>query len=523
MSSNKTLTRSREDNSLPEDNNLEHLCRLNITEPTDEARKTGIICTTGPASRSVEMLSELIANGMNIARLDFSHASHEYHAETIRNIRQAIREAKNSPVVAIAIDTKGPEIRTGRLLGGANAQFMLKKDEKICLTTNAAFANYGSAEKLYVDFERLPKFLTVGQKIYLDYGMILLIVDEILDEEIICTVKNGGLLGNKKRVNLPGIRVDLPFVTEKDKTDLQFAIEQDVDVISASLVRTPQDVQDIRDALGEKGKHIRIVAKIEKQQGVENADEIIAAADGIMVARGDLGIEIPIQKVFLVQQMFIAKCNRAGKSVTCATQMLESMISKPRPTRAEGSDVANAVLDGADCLMLSGETATGAYPVESLQIMHDICKEAEKAFFQSKFVEDIRKNTPKPTNYAHTIAYAATLSAMYSRASAIVLLTASGVTAALCARYKPPAPIIAVIRDERLARQLHLYRGLFPVVYDQSECDTEWTVDVDKQIEAGIAFGKERSFINSGDFVVVISGWREGDDNTNTVMIQRTK
>jgi len=271
--------------------------------------------------------------------------------------------------------------------------------------------------------------------------------------------------------------------------------------------------------LGTEGKHILVIAKIENQEGMDKADEIIAASDGVMVARGDLGIEIPAEKVFLAQKMLIAKCNIAGKSVICATQMLESMVSKPRPTRAEGSDVANAVLDGADCVMLSGETAKGEYPVQALQIMHYICKEAETAFFHSKYFEEVIKLTSRPTDPSNTIAIAATSAAVSVCASAIILLTTSGRSAQLCSRYKPPIPIIAVTRYEQVARQLHLYRGVFPLFFKKAERHPDWAIDVDDRINYGIDVGKNRGFIHKGDFIVIITGWRTGAGFTNTLRL----
>jgi len=499
--------------------NLEHLSALKISEPPAFVRKTGIICTIGPSCRTVDMLQTMIENGMNIARMNFSHGDHEYHSQTIANVREACNRFQPPRQIAIALDTKGPEIRTGLLIGGNKAEVLLEKGKSIRLTTDPSFEQSCTAETLYVDYKNITKVLSVCSRIFIDDGLISVVVDEIDGDALVCTVENGGMLGSRKGVNLPGTPVDLPAVSEKDKKDLMFGVQQDVDMIFASFIRNAAGVEEIRAVLGEAGKNIRIISKIENHEGVNNAGEIIDASDGIMVARGDLGIEIPAEKVFLAQKMLIAKCNLAGKPVICATQMLESMVNKPRPTRAEGSDVANAVLDGADCVMLSGETAKGEYPIESLKIMHYICKEAEAAFFHTMFFDELVKLTPKPTDSTKTIALAAVSAAISSRASAIVLLTTTGRSAQLCSRYKPPVPIIAVTRDAQCARQLHLFRGVFPLFFDKMDRNPDWPTDIDERINYGIKVGKDRGFIHTGDFVIMIVGWRQGAGSTNTLRL----
>jgi len=511
--------RARESNT-----NIEYVSNLNMYSTANKMRLSGIVCTIGPVSRSPEVLLELIENGMNVARMNFSHGSHEYHGETINNVRIANKMYKEKhgvdPSVAIALDTKGPEIRTGLLEGDdGRKEITLKRGESIKITTDDEFKEKCSADVLWVDYKNISKVISPGKRLFIDDGLISVVCKEIAENHFIGVIENDGNLGSRKGCNLPGTDTDLPAVSEKDKSDLLFGVEQGVDMIFASFIRNADGVKQIKEILGEKGRKILIISKIENQQGIKNLTEIIKEGEGCMVARGDMGIEIPTEKVFIAQKQMIAECNRFGKPVICATQMLESMVKKPRPTRAEASDVANAVLDGADCVMLSGETAKGDYPVICVKTMAKISKEAEACIWNERMFEDMMRTDTGACDNTTTTAISGVMASYKSKASAIIVLTTSGATSHLVSKYKPHCPILTVTRFEQVARQLQLYRGCIPLLYEKARPEGAWMDDVDARVQYAIDFGKKSKFISTGDNVVVITGWRQGSGSSNTVRI----
>merc|ERR1711983_739895 len=505
---------------------IDYLSGLDILSKAARVRLSGIVCTIGPASKEVDFLVQMIDTGMNIARMNFSHGSYEYHGSTIANCRAAAtkyaEERGYHPSLAIALDTKGPEIRTGLLEGDdGRLELALEKGAMIKITTDDAFKEKCTKDMLWVDYKNITKVMVPGARLFIDDGLISVVAKEIGPDFVLGEIENGGGLGSRKGCNLPGTDCDLPAVSEKDKNDLLFGVEQGVDMIFASFIRDAQGVKDIRAILGDKGKNILIISKIENLQGVNNIDEIIAESDGIMVARGDMGIEIPPEKVFIAQKQMIAKCNKAGKPIICATQMLESMVKKPRCTRAEGTDVANAVLDGADCVMLSGETAKGDYPLHCIQTQSALSREAEACLWNQRFFEELMRSDQAlagAMDATKTTSVSAVQASYISQAAAIVAITTSGRTAKICAKFRPQCPIIAVTRFPQVARQMQLHRGILPLFYKEDRLEG-WTNDVEERIQFGVDFGKRNGFIKSGNLIVCITGWRKGAGSSNTIRI----
>ncbi|EWG10509.1 pyruvate kinase [Cytobacillus firmus] len=467
-------------------------------------RKTKIVCTIGPASESVEKLTQLIEAGMNVARLNFSHGDFQEHGQRIQNIREA--SAKTGKTVAILLDTKGPEIRTNNMVDGA---IELRAGENIIISMNEV---EGTAEKFSVTYAGLIEDVHTGSKILLDDGLIGLEVTKIdkANSEIHTKILNSGTLKNKKGVNVPGVSVNLPGITEKDAQDIIFGIEQGVDFIAASFVRRASDVLEIRQLLEEhNASYINIIPKIENQEGVDNIEEILEISDGLMVARGDLGVEIPAEEVPLVQKKLIKKCNAQGKPVITATQMLDSMQRNPRPTRAEASDVANAIFDGTDAIMLSGETAAGSYPVEAVQTMHNIASRAESALDHKEILSNRSKDNEH--NITDAIGESVAHTALNLDVNAIITPTESGHTARMISKYRPKAPIVAVTSNDYVSRRLSLTWGVYPQIGQKaSTTDDMLDIAVEESLNSGI--------VASGDLVVITAGVPVGEAGTTNLM-----
>lgn len=454
-------------------------------------KKTKIVCTIGPSSENSEVLEQLILNGMNVARLNFSHGSHEEHLEKIKTIRR-LRRKLNKPI-AIMLDTKGPEIRTGNY---NVKEIYLKPDDIFTLTTRDVM---GTQDIVSVSHAGLPQDVSVGSEIYIDDGLVQLKVIDIKDgTDVVCRVQNNGVLSNHKGVNLPGSKTNLPALTPKDIDDIKFGIENGIDLIAASFVRKKEDVYDLRKVLEDHGgEAIKIISKIESQEGVDNIEEIIEASDGIMVARGDLGIEIKTELIPGVQKDIIRRCNAAAKPVITATQMLDSMIRNPRPTRAETTDVANAIIDGTDCVMLSGETAGGKYPVQAVKTMRDICVTTE---LSDDFIEKVYNNKViTRRNTTNSIARSTCQIARELDAKAIISCTSSGNTSRVISKFRPRTTIVAATTTESVARQLSIVWGVYPLVIKEAH-------ETDELIERAIVGGLSEGYLEEGDLTVVTAG-----------------
>jgi len=465
-------------------------------------RKTKIVCTLGPATNDKETIKKVVNAGMNVARMNFSHGDHEEHKQRIDLVKDVEKETGKN--VGLMLDTKGPEIRTGEMKGD---KIQLEADTELVISKADV---EGTTEKISVSYKELAQDMEIGNKILIDDGLIELEVTEIDGDDLVTRVVNGGEIGSRKGVNLPGVKVSLPALTEKDISDIRFGVTQGIHFIAASFVRKANDVIEIRKILEESGdEDVFIIAKIENQEGVENLDSILEVADGIMVARGDLGVEIPAEKVPIVQKIMIKKCNEASKPVITATQMLDSMIRNPRPTRAEASDVANAIYDGTDATMLSGESAAGKYPVESVKTMAQIAQEVENSeSYKDKFAGKYEFAADSVTS---AISLATCQTSEELGAEAIITSTGSGLTARTVSKYRPQTPIIAVTPNKRVLHQLAMTWGVSPLLAARS-------TTTDEMMDNAISTAVDHNLIKEGDLVTITAGTPVGISGTTNLI-----
>ena len=470
-------------------------------------RKTKIICTIGPSCQDEETIEKLIKAGMNVARLNFSHGDHKGHEETFRKISK-IRNRLDMPV-AILLDTKGPEIRLRDFKGG---KAVLKTGQEFTLTTEDVL---GDEHRATISFPGLVNDVKPGDGILMDDGLIGMKVKKAEGTEIVCEVLNGGAISNKKGINVPNVDVSMPFISEQDKSDIEFGCRLGFDFIACSFTRSADDIREVRKILDENGSRMQVIAKIENIQGVRNIEDIIEAADGVMVARGDLGVEVPMEDVPILQKRIIRKAYQQGKIVITATQMLDSMIHNPRPTRAEATDVANAIYDGTTATMLSGETASGAYPIQAVDAMSRIAQRAEQEMDYSKEREEVLKNMRSRDVVTTAITHSACSTADEVNASAIVAVTMTGFTARRLAHYRPGCPVLACTPDAVTARQLNLEFGVIPMVIGIEERE-------DQLFGTAIERAYSKGLLKKDDRIVLVAGLplgRAGNTNTMRVMV----
>ncbi len=467
-----------------------------------QIRKTKIICTLGPATDDPEVLRQLMINGMDVARVNFSHQTHPEHLERIRVLKK-MREELHIPVALLA-DTKGPEIRLGKLEPN---KITLNEGQTFTLTTVEII---GNEQRASISFEGLPHDVSRGSTILIDDGLIELVVESVSDTDITCRVVNGGEISSNKGVNVPGVELSMPFVSGRDRADIRFAVENDFDFIAASFTRTAQDIMLIREELDRLGcKDMRIIAKIENMQGVANIDDILTVVDGIMVARGDLGVEIPLEEVPVIQKELIKKAYNEGKQVITATQMLDSMMHNPRPTRAEATDVANAIYDGTSAIMLSGETAAGQYPVEAVKTMARIaCRTERDIDYKKRF--RIRREIDL-CSVTNAISHATCAAAHDLSAASIITVTKSGVTARMISKFRPACPIIGCSTSEKVVRQMNLSWGVSPLLMEEKD-------NTDDLFAHAVDVAQAAGFIRDGDLAVITAGVPLGVSGTTNMI-----
>lgn len=465
-------------------------------------RKTKIVCTMGPSTNDDSVLRELMVSGMNVARLNFSHGDHEYHLSNMKRIRRI--SAELGKPVAIMLDTRGPEIRLELF---ENHKVELKKGQTFTLCMKSIS---GNGQRASITYKELPGDVREGTTILIDDGLVSMTVRSVSPEEIVCVVNNDGVVSDRKGINVPDVDLSMPYLSQKDREDIAFGVRNGIDFVAASFARTAEDILEVRRLFSQEGRtNVSIIAKIENMQGVQNIDEILRVSDGIMVARGDLGVEIPLEQVPVIQKMLIRKAYSSGKPVITATQMLDSMMKNPRPTRAESTDVANAIYDGTSAIMLSGETAAGAYPIEAVRTMAKIALSAEADInYAKRFKEREDEGTPDVTN---AISHATCTSAQDLGAAAIITVTKSGRTAKMISKYRPSCPIICCTTDETVCRQLSLSWGVTPLMIGEAE-------NTDDLFELAVQAGEDAGLLHEGELVVMTAGVPLGVSGTTNLM-----
>jgi len=497
---------------------LDHNATLDLKSPMSPALLTRVICTLGPKNSDMEMISSMIENGMVGARLDMSLGCQEDHRKMIDSVLTAAdnlasRFKRLFPVTIIG-DIRGPEIMTGGLY--ETEKINLLAGDTITLTVHPAWDVKGTKDKVFVDFKDLPFCIKPKDKILIDFGRIELKVRGAVDSDVVCEIQNNGELRPYRDVTIPNVNLNISNITNKDKRDLKFLLDNKVDVIFASFIRKGEDVTDLRTTMGDRGKGVMIISKIESQVAFENVDEILKESDGLIVNRGKLSIEMSTEKVMQVQKTLVAKCNKAGKPIFSMTEFLNSMILKPNPTLAEATDVVNAVVDGTDGIILVEETSKGDFPLLSVCTLAKLRREAESQIWQSELFNSLNALAVPPVDPAHAIAIASVEAALKSHAAAILVATTSGKSAQMISMYKPRCPIFGVTRYGAVARQLNMYRNVYPIHYiaPPNPC---WSKDVDLRLQYAIEMGKSKKFIKPGDPLILVNGWRQGAGFTNNI------
>lgn len=501
---------------------LEHLVDLNIEVPETHGQSVSLMCTLGPACSTVDILEQMIEHGMTLARLNMSHGTQEIHAQTIKNLRRAARQHSAKVgydvMIGIAMDTKGPEIRTGKMDPRGATHLPVTEGDKMSLTILPEFAEKGSAQIVFVDYANIVNVVEPEDKIYLDDGYITLVAKEVSGDTIRCRVHEGGIISEYKNVVIGGKVTDLPVISDVDKSDLRFAMDQELDFVLVSYMTDEAILAEIRRILGERGKHIKLISKIDNAMGLKNFDTILEQSDGVMIMRSALGLELGPVKVMLAQKMIAAKCRRAWKPVIAATQLIVSMINAPRPKRVEMFDIGNTIMDGVDGLMFSSATATGSYPIECVQVVRTISVQTRALTWAKSALQEHRLNMPSPTDNRSATLVAIMEAAIQSEATAILVVAPRGRTANLLASFRPHCPIVVVVQSKVAARQCAIHAAVHAIVYKQGSV-VDWLADTDDdRVDAALEYCRKRGFVDSGKPVLVACEAKLGFSCTMRIM-----